>query len=285
MSTPKIVRFPASAPIGDIAEAIMRDGAAIAEGVISPDVLGRFNAELDVIQAKEPGPRQYMNDTVASFFGENARNIPGVTGKSGVFLKEILCHPLFVGLCEQILRPNCSTYQVNFANIMERGPGAPEQLLHRDDGVWPHFPRPLPYVLEFAMMMALGEFTADIGATRIVPGSHLWDPERLPEPHEIVVAEMEPGSAAFYLGETIHAGGANKTNRWRRGMHLSYCLGWLRTEENNYLIAQPDLVRDLPRQVQAMIGYGIHDAIERNAGFLGAVDWRDPLDLLAEGKL
>jgi ectoine hydroxylase-related dioxygenase (phytanoyl-CoA dioxygenase family) len=159
-------------------------------------------------------------------------------------------------------------------------------MIHRDDGIWPHFPRPLPFHLEFATMVALGEFTEALGATRIVPGSHRWDPARQPEAHEIAVAELEPGSAALYLGSTLHAGGANTTqDRWRRGMHLSYCLGWLRTEENVFLTAPLEHVRKYPREVQKILGYGIHDGIEVNGGFLGAVEWRDPLDLIAEGKL
>jgi ectoine hydroxylase-related dioxygenase (phytanoyl-CoA dioxygenase family) len=281
-----IARFAASAPAADIAAAILRDGAVIADGVLSADLLARFNAEIDRHHAAEAGPRRYMNDTVERFFGTRARHIPGIAGKSEVFLREILCHPLFTGLCDAILRPNCSAYQLNFADVMERGPGAEAQLMHRDDGIWPHFPRPLPFPLEFATMVALGDFTAEMGATLIVPGSHRWPPERTPEPHEIAVAVLEPGSAALYLGSTLHAGGPNSTaDRWRRGMHLSYCLGWLRTEENNYLIAPLEKVRGLPRPVQAMLGYAIHDGIERNGGFLGAVDWRDPLELIAEGRL
>lgn len=286
MPAPAIARFSATAPIAEIADAILRDGAAIAEGVLSPDVVRRFNEEIDARREFEAGPRRYMNSTVEHFYGTQARHVADVAGKSDVFLREILCHPLFMGVCDRILRPNCTTYQLNFADVMERGPGAPAQMLHRDDGIWPHMPRPLPFPLEFATMVALGEFTEALGATRIVPGSHKWDPARQPAAQEIAVAELEPGSAALYLGSTLHAGGANSSaDRWRRGMHLSYCLGWLRTEENVYLTAPLEHVRHYPREVQKILGYGIHDGIEVNGGFLGAVEWRDPLDLIAEGKL
>ena len=59
---------------------------------------------------------------------------------------------------------------------------------------------------------------------------------RRPTPDQIAYAEMPAGSAVVYTGGTIHAGGANVTDIPRRGAHLSYCLGWLRTEENNYLV-------------------------------------------------
>ena len=60
-----------------------------------------------------------------------------------------------------------------------------------------------------------------------------------PTPDQIAYAEMPAGSAVVYTGGTIHAGGANTTETPRRGAHLSYCLGWLRTEENNYLSTPP----------------------------------------------
>jgi ectoine hydroxylase-related dioxygenase (phytanoyl-CoA dioxygenase family) len=282
---PTLLRFPAASSPDAITEALMETGAVIVEGVLSHAVLAEFNAEIDAYLADGEERRKYMNKSVASFYGDRTRHMAGLAGKSSVFQRDILCSRIFVAMCEGVLRPNCATYQLNFADIIERGPGAERQMLHRDDGIWPYMPRPCPE-LEFASMVALGEFTAQMGATLVAPGSHRWDRTRQPMPDELVAAELAPGSAVFYLGSTIHAGGTNATeDKRRRGMHLSYCLGWLRTEDNNYLTAPLELVRTLPREQQAMLGYAIHDGIEVNGGFLGAVNWRDPLDLIAEGKL
>ena len=54
--------------------------------------------------------------------------------------------------------------------------------------------------VQFASLLALSEYTAEMGATRIVPGSHQWPSDREPLPEEIAIAEMQPGSAAIYLG-------------------------------------------------------------------------------------
>ena len=109
---------------------------------------------------------------------------------------------------------------------------------------------------------------------------------RHPEPHEIVTAEMEPGSAVIYLGGTIHAGGANITkDKARRGMHVSYCLGWLRTEEKNYLSLTLDRVRKLSPLAQTLLGYAAHDGLAMWLGYLGAVDLADPVDVMAQGRL
>ncbi len=98
-------------------------------------------------------------------------------------------------------------------------------------------------------------------------------------------AEMPAGSAVVYTGGTIHGGGANVTDTPRRGAHLSYCLGWLRTEENNYLSTPPAVAARLPRLAQEVLGYAMHDSLPRGGGYLGMVRMQDPVELLARGEL
>ena len=72
----------------------------------------------------------------------------------------------------------------------------------------------------------------------------------------------------------------------RRGAHLSYCLGWLRTEENNYLVDRRRRSRRrFPRRAQELLGYAVHDSIPRGGGYLGMVRMQDPVDLFARGQL
>ena len=86
-----------------------------------------------------------------------------------------------------------------------------------------------------------------------------------------------------YLGSTFHGGGPHVGTEPRRGVHLSYTLGWLRTEENNYLAVPPEVAGRLPRECQEVLGYAVHDAIERGGGYLGMLDLRDPVELLQAG--
>ena len=104
-------------------------------------------------------------------------------------------------------------------------------------------------------------------------------------PEHIAYAEMPKGSAVVYTGGTIHAGGSNVTDIPRRGAHLSYCLGWLRTEENNYLAVPPAVAATLPRLAQEILGYAMHNSMGRGGGYLGTVRMQDPVDLLARGGL
>lgn len=66
---------------------------------------------------------------------------------------------------------------------------------------------------------------------------------------------------------------------------LGYCLGRLRTEENNYLSTPPDVAATLPRQAHEVLGYAVHTSIPRGGGYLGMVQMQDPVELLARHEL
>lgn len=282
----QLEHLSSSCEVEAITAALQRDGAVIVEGLLDPDLLGRLNAEIDpLLEAAPPGhDRAFLNAAVPAFFGEQTRHLTGVAAKSRVFAEEVMVHPIYLDVATAVLGHHCASYQLNLAQVMDRGPGSDRQFLHRDENVWIHMPDPHPE-LQFASVIALVDFTKDNGATVVAPGSHRWAKERQPQEPELAVAEMSAGSAVLYLGSTIHGGGANTTSSWRRGMHLSYVLGWLRTEENHYLATPPDVARSLPRQCQEVLGYAAHDALADLGGYLGTVELQDPVELMAQGSL
>ncbi len=89
---------------------------------------------------------------------------------------------------------------------------------------------------------------------------------------------MRKGSVLIYFGSLLHAGGANRTDQPRTGIVISYCLGWLRQAENQYLAVPPDIARSLPEELQRLLGYFVH---EPN---LGCVEGQDPIRMLKEGR-
>ncbi len=269
----------------EILGALAEDGGVIVEGLLTSATVAGINAEVDpFVEAADPAAKQ-INPFLEEFFGTRTRHVASITGKSPTFATEVLCHPTMLAVCDEILLPSCARYQLNIASILDRGPGAEAQYLHYDEDVWIHVPRPRPE-LQVASIWALVDVTKEMGATQLVPGSHRWDPRRPPRDEEVAYAEMPAGSAVIYLGSTLHGGGANTTtDQWRRAVHLSYTLGWLRTEENNYLGTPPAVARRLPRQAQELVGYAVHDAIESFGGYLGILDGRDPVDCLADGTL
>jgi ectoine hydroxylase-related dioxygenase (phytanoyl-CoA dioxygenase family) len=277
--------MPSTAPVDDVVRALHDDGGVIVDDLIDARTIAAINAEVDgYVETADPAMR-HLNPVIQVFFGDRTKHVSGLAGKSRTFATEVMIHPLFLGICDAILGPSCATYQLNLAHLIARGPGAEHQYLHRDELVWNLVPQPHPE-LQLASLVALVDFDAENGATRVVPGSHRWDHARQPQEHEIADAVMPAGSAVVYLGSTIHGGGANSTvDRWRRGVHMSYTLGWLRTEENNYLAVPPAVARTLPRRCQEVLGYAVHDALALAGGYLGMVSLRDPIELLEAGVL
>ena len=98
-------------------------------------------------------------------------------------------------------------------------------------------------------------FTEENGATRVVPGSVGWPDDRRPTDEETVQAAMTAGSVLLYSGSVIHGGGQNFSDTDRTGVNITYCLGWLRTEENQYLSCPPEVAKKLDPDLQEMLGY------------------------------
>lgn len=281
----QLTHLPAAESVEVIGDTLNEDGAVIIDGFVDRDVVDTIRGEIaEPFAAADPGMK-HMNPALQFFFGDKTRHVSGMASHSRTFATDVLTHPIYLGICDRVLLPSCARYQLNLGHLIARGLGSEAQMLHRDELVWAHVPRPHPE-LQVASMLALTEFRGDNGATRVVPGSHRWSLDRAPEPNEIADAEMSPGSAVLYLGSTIHGGGANGTSdEWRFGLHVSYVLGWLRTEENNYLAVPPEVAATLPRAAQEVLGYAVHDAIQSGGGYLGMLGLRDPVELLQEGKL
>jgi len=125
--------------------------------------------------------------------------------------------------------------------------------------------------------------TAANGATRIVPGSHLWD-FSLPPPEsslnsEFIHAEMEPGDAFMMLGGTYHGAGANTTEDQERLVYAAFATrGYLRQEENQYLANDLEKIRQLPEDLQRFAGFGV------SKPFMGWVEMEDPIVQVLNGN-
>ena len=169
-----------------------------------------------------------------SFYPGNTTRITALVAKSETF-RSFVMHPLMLSACDVLLKPNCASYQVHATAGLVVGPGATVQVLHREEDGFQFFKAPRPNMV-LASMWAISDFTEANGGTHLVPGSHRWAEGRVARDEEVVAAEMPAGSVLLWMGGTLHGAGANRTDQeWRYGVFLSYSLGWLRQEENQYL--------------------------------------------------
>ena len=257
-------RFPASAAVDLITASLERDGYAIIENLLSEDQLETLRGELKPhLDARAPGKENMM--------GARTRRFGRLLLRSQM-AQELAAHPLVLSIADAVLLPYCVRYQLNYSGVMYLEPGETAQPLHRDTGFYP-IQNPAPPLL-MSTMWAITDFTADNGATCLVPGSRHWQDAREPSAQEVIVAEMPAGSVLLYIGSTIHGGGANRSASARFGVALHYALGWLRQEENQYLAVPLEVARTLPQKIQELLGYALGTAA------LGFVDHQDPNDFL-----
>jgi ectoine hydroxylase-related dioxygenase (phytanoyl-CoA dioxygenase family) len=86
---------------------------------------------------------------------------------------------------------------------------------------------------------------------------------------------MTAGSCLLYTGKVFHGGGANTSPATRLGANITYVVGWLRQEENQYLSVPRDIAVTLDDDLLRLMGY------RTGAYALGYIDdVRDPLEAL-----
>ncbi|MEM9654266.1 MAG: phytanoyl-CoA dioxygenase family protein [Actinomycetota bacterium] len=210
-------------------------------------------------------------DKPEDFYPGHTRRITALMGRSAT-ARDLATDKPIGELCDRHLLPNCDEYHVHVTAALEVGPGARDQILHREEDPFRFFPVPRPNLI-LATMWAVSDFTADNGGTQIVPGSHRWEKGRTAEPAEIVRAEMPAGSVLVWLGGTLHGAGANVTeDDWRYGVIITYSLGWLRQEENQSFTMPLADALALPEETKRLLGFGMD--------YSGALGFYDPRVLL-----
>ena len=266
MTAPRIEHVDATASSDAIAAILERDGCIVIDRLLDDAFCDRILAELEPWMARVPTGG-------GDWVGKKTRRVHGLVAKSAA-VRENVCHPLVLETMDRMLGPWCDAYQLSACSTTSIGPGEKAQELHRDDLMFP-FTHPTERVAYCTTFWALDAFTAENSATRIVPGSHRWDDVRRPREDEVVQAVMPRGSVVIFTCAVWHGGGANTTaDQWRRALFTSYSVGWLKQEEQQFLVSPPDIARHYPERLQRLVGYQVHRP------FLGWYDLQDPIELL-----
>lgn len=257
---PTITTVPRDADVDTVAKHLLADGCVIVERLASEDTLREVATDLE---------RELVatgtNNT--AFGGYNTKRFSGLLSRLPA-TQQLALHPLVLGVVDKLLSPYCVRHQLNYDGIMHLMPGESSQPIHRDGGFYP-FRHPTPPFL-LACMWAHSEFTEENGGTSIVPGSHLWETGRAPEPHEVCSSVMPAGSVVLYTGGVFHGAGANRSNQPRTGISFQYSYAWLRQELNMFLTYPPEVAKHFPEPLQALIGYQL------GAPYLGFIDAGSP---------
>lgn len=243
----EIKHFSSKTDAKTIAEVLSEDGALIIDNVVSSDFIAELRSETD----------PYMNHTSNGedpFAGFNTTRTGGLLIRSEK-CRELIEHSTILEPCREFLAPFCERVQLHLTQIIRIRPGETAQAIHRDRWAWgKHLSHLEP---QFNTIWALTDFTTKNGATQVVPGSTKWPDDQKIKLEQITQAEMKAGSVLVYSGSVFHGGGTNNSDQDRVGLNITYALGWLRQEENQYLSCPPELAKDLSPALQELAGYAM----------------------------
>ncbi|KIX09741.1 uncharacterized protein Z518_00822 [Rhinocladiella mackenziei CBS 650.93] len=284
----------ATCKVDELVSALRVSGGLIVRGILNEEEIASL----------EKDTRPWLEKDTAwddgGFFPKETRRAFGMVTKSRTFADRIVGHPLWIGVTEALLSSTLvhnwigeknevskSGPQLNNTIVFSIGPGAHAQALHRDDAIH-HVYHPAAASHTIGRDAGIGFFVAGKrttkrnGATRFIPGSHLWDyAAGPPQESQAFYAELEPGDGLMMLSGCFHGGSANMTDQpnadgevklEERLVYSTFMTkGYLRQEENQYLIHDLDKIRKLPERMQELVGYGL------SRPFCGWIDLKDPM--------
>jgi len=243
----QLQHLPGDAESSAIVTAVQQDGAVILDDVLSEGFIAALREETDPYM-------EHTSNGEDHFAGHHTTRTGGLLVRSEK-CRELIENQTILNPCNEFLAPYCERVQLHLTQIIRIRPGETAQTIHRDRWAWgKHLSHLEP---QFNTIWAITDFTSENGATQVVPGSTQWPDDQEIKPEQITQAKMKAGSVLVYSGSVFHGGGANSSDQDRIGINITYALGWLRQEENQYLSCPPELAKDLSPTLQGLAGYAM----------------------------
>jgi ectoine hydroxylase-related dioxygenase (phytanoyl-CoA dioxygenase family) len=258
-------------------ERLLRDGYVIIEDFLSAQDLADVRATL------APHLDRYAGRN--NFEGYKTERVYTLVARGAVF-ERLTEDARVLALLDRLLQPG---YLLTASQAIRIHPGETPQPIHYDDGFY-RVARPRA-AISVSTIVAVDAFTADNGATEIIPGSHAWGdaqvagiydgydadaPAARELERQLVPVLMPAGACIVFLGTLLHRGGANRSAAPRLAFSNQYCEPWARTQENFFLGVPPQVARTLSPRLLQLLGYDIW------APFMGHVTASHPLKALRE---
>lgn len=236
------------APAASVAERLDRDGYVVIERALPRETITALDNDLDARFATTPFCK-------GNFYGQRTKRFGSLLLRSPI-AAALIKHSGVLAVCEQVLGTWCDRIALNLTQAVEIHSGALPQFPHRDQDMWAGPKGGMEYLVN--VMWPLTPFTAANGGTRLWPASHRRAPDSVLPESEAAVPELQPGDALLFLGSTLHGGGGNASEAPRRGIIVSYCLGWLKPFELQWLVYPPAVARHFDPELAALVGYAQH---------------------------
>lgn len=231
--------------IGFWTDQLFEKGYAIIPNLVDPSILAELDHDLSEAFEKTPF-------SCGNFYGTKTKRFGRALIRSR-HSAALIQHELVLGIVERALSPWCDSVQLNLTQGIAVHPGAPGQLPHRDQDMWPGPKGEMEYTIN--VIWPLTRFTADNGATRLWGYSHREEKDKYITDQDTIAAEMEVGSVLLFLGSTLHGQGPNSSDEIRRALVVGYSLSWLKQFENQFLSYPREVARTFSKELAGLVGY------------------------------
>ncbi|MGS1006996.1 phytanoyl-CoA dioxygenase family protein [Achromobacter anxifer] len=172
-------------------------------------------------------------------------------------------HPVVLPMVRSVMGQDCNLHDFQATSI---GPGTGGGAWHVDAPLG-QIAEPLPeFPLTLQNVWMLDDFTADNGATRVMPRSHKLrkSPPWGSGPLDGEVTLTAPaGSVAIWLSNTWHRSGPNHTGRERRAILCNYNVSWLRGFADFTSTLPAGVAATLSNEARYLLGYGARAPLTR----------------------
>lgn len=275
----ELTRVPASANAHSTLKIMNREGGVIVEGVISTAEVAAINADLESELGSLPEGNWAIDaeSWIADFQGYKTKRLQHCVRHSRTYRENYMAGQVMPALVAAALGGRPGTQSLFASQAIEIWPGEKAQALHRDAG--PFYERlAMPLVgspeLLVNSLLALTDINEEMGATRVIPGSHMWpDPDHVGDQEDTIPATMRAGDVLLLGGRLVHGGGANTTrDRPRRIISTTWSLGFFKSEEAWHEAIPLDEARGYPEVVQRNLGLYSPAYRDEEPGFLWRVD-------------
>lgn len=191
-------------------------GSAIVRGLLPTDFVVAAKRELEAameVELRYHGKRDYKDYgmvLLCALYG-------------GAFWK-LFDHPALIAPFHAILGEGCIVYAYTSSSM-------PPNAVNYSGRIHVDCPRLIPdYITNMGATILLDDFTEMNGATWFLPDSHSMaqppDEKSFYANARRVIAPA--GSVWFFNARTWHAGGANKTDRWRHALTINMARPWMK---------------------------------------------------------
>ena len=218
-----------------------RDGFVIVPGALRPEELRCLEAAVDRVWEAEAG-------SIGTF------HRLAFAGLDEAFV-ELVDHPGCLPLVSAVLGSNIYVYHCHLDVHPPQKRVEPHWRWHQDGGrqnVELSSPRPRLSVKVAYFLTDVP--TAEHGALRVVPGSHVRDTLRRDrEPAGAMPVLVEAGSAVIFDRRLWHARGDNVSDRTRKVLFYGYTHRWIRPRDE--LTLDPDLLAGLTPLRRQLLGF------------------------------